>query len=162
MEKTASRMYGGLLPPGIIGSFGGFMGTPPPSAPSNFYDLSALQHHQQQQQRLLHHHQQRPSSNSATSTSSTSGSSVTPSTTSASASGGIGSTGGGNPAVDALSPCSTSSASALHSELFNAARLLMDKISITAPPLVKPLIKAELTSVNLFLLPNNSLRSHCQ
>lgn len=126
MEKTG-RMYGGLLPPGMIGSFGGFMGAPPPPPPaSNFYDFSALQHHQQQQQRLLHQQQQaqRPSSNSATSNSSTSGSSLTPSTTSAAAGcpgGPLGSTLSGNPALDALSPCSTSSASALHSELFNAA-----------------------------------------
>ncbi|VDL19564.1 unnamed protein product [Hymenolepis diminuta] len=120
MEKT-SRMYGGLIPPGMIGSFGGFMGAPPPPPASNFYDFSALQHHQQQ--RLLHQQTQRPSSNSATSNSSTSGSSLTPSTTSATGGPGgpLGNTGSGNPAADALSPCSTSSASALHSELFNAA-----------------------------------------
>ncbi|VDK35081.1 unnamed protein product [Taenia asiatica] len=121
MEKTASRMYGGLLSPGMIGSFGGFMPAPPPP-PSNFYDLTAFQQQQQQQQRLLQQQQQqqqqqRPSSNSATSTSSTSGSSATPSTTSTSGSG----SGGGAGGVDALSPSSTSSASALHSELFNAA-----------------------------------------
>ncbi|VDD80476.1 unnamed protein product [Mesocestoides corti] len=101
MEKTASRMYGGLLSPGMIGSFGGFM---PPPPPSNFYDLAALQQ-QQQQQRLL---QQRPSSNSAASTTSTSGTSNASSTTAAS--------GGG---AEASSPSSTS---ALHSDLFNAAR----------------------------------------
>ncbi|CDS43516.1 protein pangolin J [Echinococcus multilocularis] len=125
MEKTANRMYGSLLSPGLIGSFGGFMPAPPPP-PSNIYDLTAFQQQQQQhqQQRLLQQQQQqqqqrqqRPSSNSATSTSSTSGSSATPSTTSASGSG----SGAGVGSVDAWSPSSTSSASALHSELFNAA-----------------------------------------